>query len=55
VKVSAVELGDSAEVLSGFAFKSEFFSDNDGMPLIRVTSRVIMFPFEAGPFSERGR
>ena len=29
-------LGDIADVLSGFAFKSDLFSENAGTPLIRI-------------------
>ena len=33
---SRVRLGDVAEVLNGFAFKSSQFSRDEGMPLIRI-------------------
>jgi type I restriction enzyme S subunit len=29
-------IGDIAQVLSGFAFKSDFFNESEGMPLIRI-------------------
>lgn len=32
----SVRLGDILNVQSGFAFKTEFFSDSDGIPLIRI-------------------
>lgn len=35
-----VKLGEVVEVLSGFAFKSEFFNDCDGMPVVRIRDVV---------------
>ena len=35
-------LGDIAEVLSGFAFKSENFNENEGVPLIRIRDLQIL-------------
>lgn len=40
MSVPKVLLGDVVEILSGFAFKSELFSDSDGMPLIRIRDVV---------------
>ena len=33
---SIVRLGNVLEVQSGFAFKKEYFSDTEGVPLIRI-------------------
>ena len=35
-----VRIGDVAERLSGFAFKSEFFSEHDGIPIVRIRDVV---------------
>jgi type I restriction enzyme S subunit len=52
VTVSRVELGKAAVVLSGFAFKSEFFSESDGVPLIRIrdVTRGRSKTFYTGPY-----
>ncbi|MDD5325395.1 MAG: restriction endonuclease subunit S [Polaromonas sp.] len=38
--VAKVKLGEAADILSGYAFKSELFSDSEGMPLIRIRDVV---------------
>lgn len=49
------KLKESCDVLSGFAFKSEFFNDkNLGMPLIRIRDLKLRNPktFFSGDYSE---
>ena len=51
--VSHAALGETAVVLSGFAFKSDFFNDNDGVPLIRIrdVTRGYSKTFYSGPYT----
>jgi len=54
VTVSTVALGEAAVVLSGFAFKSELFSESDGVPLVRIrdVTRGHSKTFYTGPYSK---
>lgn len=36
----SIKLSNAVEILSGFAFKSELFSDSDGIPIIRIRDVV---------------
>lgn len=51
--ISKVALGEAAVVLSGFAFKSELFSESDGIPLVRIrdVTRGYSKTFYTGPYS----
>lgn len=40
MKIPSVKIGDVVSILSGFAFKSEFFNDSDGVPVIRIRDVV---------------
>jgi type I restriction enzyme S subunit len=53
---STSTIGDVAEVLSGFAFKSDLFSESEGMPLIRIRDlpkRSKTEAFYSGDFEDR--
>ena len=53
---SESQIADVAEVLSGFAFKSEFFSESEGIPLIRIRdlqSRTKTEAFYTGEFDKQ--
>lgn len=50
-----VKLGDVIDVLSGFAFKSEFFNDSDGLPVVRIRDVVRGYTdtYYTGPYTEQ--
>lgn len=55
MSIKTVKLGDVIDVLSGFAFKSEFFGDADGFPIIRIRDVVRGYTdtYYAGPYTEQ--
>lgn len=55
MSIKTVKLGDIINVLSGFAFKSEFFRDADGFPIIRIRDVVRGYTdtYYAGPYDEQ--
>ncbi|WP_164962402.1 restriction endonuclease subunit S [Rubrivivax sp. JA1026] len=50
-----LKLGDVVDVLSGFAFKSEFFNDSDGLPVVRIRDVVRGYTdtYYTGPYTEQ--
>lgn len=50
-----VKLGEVVDILSGFAFKSEFFTDSEGLPIIRIRDVVRGYTdtFYTGPYTEQ--
>lgn len=50
-----VKLGDVVDILSGFAFKSEFFNDSDGLPVVRIRDVVRGYTdtYYTGPYTEQ--
>jgi|GEM_PF-3606229 type I restriction enzyme S subunit len=40
MNLRSTKLGEVVDILSGFAFKSELFSDSEGMPLVRIRDVV---------------
>ena len=38
--IPVVKMGGAVEILSRFAFQSEFFNDSEGMPIIRIRDVV---------------
>jgi type I restriction enzyme S subunit len=55
VSIRTTKLGDVVDVLSGFAFKSEFFGDAAGFPIIRIRDVVRGYTdtYYAGPYTEQ--
>lgn len=49
-----VTLGDIVEVLNGFAFKSSFFNQSDGFPIVRIRNVLDGWSdtYYSGPFDE---
>lgn len=49
-----VELGNVVDVLSGFAFKSEYFNEENGVPVIRIRDVVRGYSdtYYSGPYTE---
>ncbi len=55
MSIRTTKLGDVVDVLSGFAFKSEFFGDAAGFPIIRIRDVVRGYTdtYYAGPYTEQ--